>query len=306
MTLPPIWGIDEGGDEYVFQGALRLINEPKPKLTDEEIINSLGCLSMCFGPRKKILKYTKGKTKDCDKMNLRQLVNEAEKQQLDQRDEDLKKYGNGLSFNSHIFSKWNRKVRLLNSTKHLVIKDQIGLREIAAYLGKTIKEEDQIQIDNSHLDYRDEKPNIFQNVDTITLGFKLLSSTKIELPKPIYFGELAGISDQPNHKKSLSRIITKLKPKFVYAEWKPTIPLDLTMMFWLKNLAMMCRIWEVEGFTWILISEAPPSSRKTIFGQHVNTITIDKKFDGNLESHIVSQLTGLLSDIRNLKVKIQD
>ncbi|WWD07371.1 hypothetical protein V865_005469 [Kwoniella europaea PYCC6329] len=137
-------------EEYLERPAMRLIEEPKPTVNDEEIIESLGCMAMCFGPRKP-----------------KPEAPSASGEKGQQRKRDYDRY-DGTSFGRDLISIWNRKKKLLNSVKHLRLRDIVAATEVAAYLGPTHKElqhhRSRPRVEGEH-----EKPELFRNVQYLTI-----------------------------------------------------------------------------------------------------------------------------------------
>ncbi|WVW78158.1 hypothetical protein I302_100109 [Kwoniella bestiolae CBS 10118] len=255
MMLGCIMDLD---DEYVVRPAIRLLREPKPTVSDEEIIESLGCLAMCFGPRKPPKSSSMSVADEKKKrMSFSKLTREVDRIQNERRERDYEKC-DGTSFGRDLISIWNRKVKLLNSVRHLRIKDIAAAREIAAYLGPTQKELQQIP--NPHPSTPNgnyETPLIFQNIKTLSLGFDLLSSDRqIDLREPVQVGESAGLAVPPSSQRTLNRLIAKLRPREVCAEWDIRMIVDKDRMVFMRDLGYMCKVWEVDSLTWHVYQSA--------------------------------------------------
>ncbi|WWC59743.1 uncharacterized protein I303_102305 [Kwoniella dejecticola CBS 10117] len=256
----------DGDDEYVLRAAFRLIKEPVPTFSEEEIIDSLGCLALCFGPRKKSKSNSTpipnpSPSRPYSKMGLHELISESERRTQQRREADLVKYG-GLSFAGDLTSVWNRRVRLLNSIERLLIRDMYSAREIAAYLGHTNDESGHSQgrsqpskskIDDTQ-DGQYETPRVFQNIKTLSLGFELLSTVKDQVDgKEIrYTDELSGLAQPPNFLRTINRLMHKFRPTHLCGKWNITNGVDKDKMLWMRYLDGMCSSWEVKTFTWHL------------------------------------------------------
>ncbi|KAK6903445.1 hypothetical protein I203_106948 [Kwoniella mangroviensis CBS 8507] len=289
-------------EEYLERPAMRLIREPKPTVSDEEITESLGCLAMCFGPRKpkpetRLASGAEGQKK---KMSSAELAREVDKIQDERRERDYERY-DGTSFGRDLISIWNRKKKLLNSVKHLRIRDIVAAREIAAYLGPTIKEQrsqSELHSSTSLQMGGYEKPEIFQSVRYLSFGFELLSSDKqSDVREPIHYGELAGLHKPPSSLRTMDRLMTKLRTTEVCGRWNVKQKMDRDKMVFTRDLECMCGVWKVERFTWHVYQ------RDELQGGHRKIKSSDNT-DGRkiYQSHVIDSVEG----IPNLQIVYTD